>query len=206
MLTTRWQIGVIVIAATLVCGALVWIALYTASQVRQKEREACAASTSSKNRDDKRGNRNQLLTYSIQVSGSKVSSSDRRISVIANCGAIKSSIVPATIRSDNILDMTLVHASDSNRLWSDITNGRVVYMILRGVIVRAWASSSDSSIITIAPLNDVTMLPNGCSPLPIGTPFGTSSESELATGWKSLVSGLVRSTPASPVLLQVWAF
>jgi hypothetical protein len=209
----HWII-IAVVGLLALCGLAVWVVLYTASQVREKEREACAAS-SSYDENDADADRGPVQAYAVQVDPAAASALQPRkqqsVSVLATCaqgGARSIRLVSAQVAPESIAWLPLVQTRESMRLHQDVFDGRVRNLLIRGVVVRAWAAADVLNAIMIGRLpNDnkaLLRMPTGCSPLPVSTPFQASSQS--TSSWTRLVKGLAYHNGGHPILLSIWGF
>jgi hypothetical protein len=205
----HWMI-IAVVGLLALCGLAVWVVLYTASQVREKEREACAASSSY----DDAADRGPVQAYAVQVdpaASAPLPSKQQSVSVLATCaqgGEQSTRLVSAQVAPESIAWLPLVQTRESMRLHQDVFDGRVRNLLIRGVVVRAWAAADVLNAIMIGRLpNDnkaLLRMPKGCSPLPVSTPFQASTQS--TSSWTSLIRGLASHNGGHPILLSVWGF
>jgi len=208
-----YRYAIVLVGILALCGLVVWVVLYTASQVREREREACAASGRLENDDDAyEPVRGCVRAYAIRVDPSvDVHGMDppppQDLSILASCGDTgRVSLVTARVTPENIVWLPLSQTREAIRLYEDVLGGHVRNMIIRGVVVRVWATNKNTSCIILGrlPTDDKALsVPKGCSPLPVATPFLADTQSSGA--WTELVKGL-RPYLMAPILLNVWAF
>lgn len=202
------------------CGLAVWVMLYTASKVREREREACAASSRLENNGNEGSGtgtgsgtvRGSVRAYAVRVDPNvDVHGMDppppQDLSVLASCGGQgRMRLVTARVTPESIVWLPLSQTREAIRLYEDVLSGHVRNLIIRGVVVRVWATNKNTSCIILGrlPTDDKALsVPKGCSPLPIATPFLADTQS--ASAWTKLVMGL-RPYRGIPILLNVWAF
>lgn len=111
--------------------------------------------------------------------------------------------------------MILRRSDDSARLWTDITAGKVRYMLVSGVLVRVWAapsvaknraaSSTASNIALIVAKYGAAKVDadadSECQAVPVVPPLA-----HLTGSWSNLAAMLNSNSDPALVPLHVWAF
>jgi hypothetical protein len=204
-----WWYVVVIGGLLALCALAVWACLYAASRARQREREICAATRGDGGRGQGAGT---VRAYALKVDpNANVARMGRpptqEVTVFARCDRKKVRLVTSRVRSQGMAWLPLQQTRESLRLHQDIIDGSVRNMLVRGVVVRVWATRDNTSAIVIGRLpNDgqALDLPKGCSPLPVATPFQAQAQSSAS--WTKLVRGLTPLPGGEPILLSVWAF
>lgn len=209
-----WLWYIVVIGGLVaLCALAVWAVLFTASRVRQREREICAGTAGN---DDVGGASSSAVhAYSLKVDPYVDARqrqrmelpNDLELSVLARCKGTKVALMTARVDPHGLTWLPLIQTRESIRLHHDIVVGRVRNLLIRGIVVRTWAKKDTLSAIIIGRLpsdDQALLLPKGCSALPIATPFHAQKQS--ASAWNDLVRGLVPDRAGEPVLLSVWGF